>query len=111
MVYTKLNIIFYWFYRLNLTKFGINPVIFGHRFKYLPPASNTFYNLDKLNVGDEFSVFWKLKEYKYKIREIKIIEPTDFSVLAPSQTKQITLVTCAPLFSAKQRLVVIGELI
>lgn len=90
---------------------GGNTVVFGHRFKYLPPISNTFYALDKINIGDEFSVAWKGKIYKYKVKDKKIIEPTDFSVLSKTSEPEITLITCAPLFSTKQRLVVTASLI
>ena len=90
---------------------GGNTVIFGHRFRYLPPISNTFFHLDKIKTGDEVMMLWKGIAYRYKIREIKIIEPTDWSVLAPSDKPMLTLITCAPLFSTKQRLVVVAEMI
>src|SRR3989344_32807 len=90
---------------------GGNSVIFGHRFRYLPPISNTFYYLDKLEIGDEFIFIWQGKEYKYKMIEKKVIEPTDLSVIGPTQDSRLTLITCAPLFSSKQRLVIVGSLI
>lgn len=90
---------------------GGNTVVFGHRFRYLPPISNTFYSLDKINIGDTFTVAWKGQLYTYKVREKKIIEPTDFSVLNKTSDAEITLITCAPLFSTKQRLVVVGTLV
>ena len=89
-----------------------NTVIFGHRFRYLPPISNTFYSLDKIEIGDTFTVAWKGQVYNYIVKEKKIIEPTDFSVLNQTPGKsEITLITCAPLFSTKQRLVIVGDLI
>ncbi len=92
-------------------EYASNTVIFGHRFRYLPPVSNTFYALDKIRAGDEIKVSWKGTTYTYRTTEIKIIEPTDFSVLNSTDKATITLITCAPLFSTKQRLVVIAELI
>jgi LPXTG-site transpeptidase (sortase) family protein len=88
---------------------GGNSVIFGHRFRYLPPISNTFYNLDKVKNSDQFTITWRGKIYTYQVVNIKIIEPTDLSVLAPSTMSQVTLVTCSPLFSSKQRLVVVAK--
>ncbi|MFH1769600.1 MAG: sortase [Parcubacteria group bacterium] len=88
---------------------GANSVIFGHRFKYRPPLSNTFYNLDKVINGDRITITWAGEMYEYEISEIKIIEPTDLSILDSTKKDQITLVTCAPLFSTAQRLVVIAE--
>lgn len=88
---------------------GGNTVIFGHRFRYLPPISNTFYHLDKVQRGDTISIAWKGVTYTYRVDDIKIIEPTDWSVTKPTEEARITLITCAPLFSTKQRLVVIAS--
>lgn len=88
-----------------------NTVIFGHRFRYMPPISNTFYNLDKVAVGDMFSITWKGTLFTYKITDKRIIDPANLSVfLESSDDSRITLITCAPLFSTKQRLIVIGTL-
>ena len=88
---------------------GGNTVIFGHRFRYLPPISNTFYALDKINIGDTFDVRWNDEQITYKVTEIKTIEPTDWSVVEQTENPRITLITCAPLFSTRYRLVVVGE--
>jgi sortase A len=88
-----------------------NSVIFGHRFRFLPPITNTFYSLDKVVVGDTFTVSWKGEVFNYRIKLIKIIEPTDFSVLQQGTESEMTLITCTPLWTTKQRLVVVGTLI
>lgn len=90
---------------------GGNTVITGHRFKYLPPNNLTFYLFHKLEKEDTFSVIWNKEKYFYKIREIKIVEANDLSILDPSEESIVTLFTCHPIYSTKQRLVVIGELI
>ena len=90
---------------------GGNTVIFGHRFRYLPPVSNTLYSLDKVNVGDKFYIIWGGVKYDYIVSEKKVIEPIDLSVLNQTDKSAVTIVTCFPLFSTKQRLVVIGELV
>lgn len=90
---------------------GGNSVIFGHRYMYRPPKSNTFWNLDKVKIGDEMVLYWKGKEYKYKVSETKIIEPTDLSVIRRTTDSRLTVITCTPLFTTKQRLVVIGSLV
>lgn len=89
---------------------GGNTVISGHRFKYLPPNNLTFFLFDKLAIGDIISVSWRKKNYFYKIKEIKIIEPTDLSILKPTANSTLTLYTCDPIYSQKNRLVVIAEL-
>lgn len=88
---------------------GGNTVIFGHRWLYKPPVKNTFYNLDKVAIGNRFSINWDGKIYNYQVSEIKIVDPTEISVLNPTSSPQVTLITCTPLFSIKQRLVVVGK--
>ena len=101
-----------WMYSGNSTPDkGGNTVIFGHRWLYRPPIKNTFFSLDKVIVGDRFTINWNGKTYNYEVSEVKIVNPTDVSVLNPAASPQVTLITCAPLFSTKQRLVVIGKLI
>lgn len=88
-----------------------NTVLFGHRFRYLPPVSNTLYHLDKIEFGDEFQIQWKGQTLRYAVSEIKIIQPTDLSVLDQTDDSRVTIITCWPLFSTEKRLVVIGSLI
>lgn len=90
---------------------GGNSVVFGHRVRYVPPISNTFYNLDKIHEGDRADIIWNGHVYHYMVVSKKLIDPTDVSVLAASSTSRITLITCAPLFSTKQRLAVVAELV
>ncbi len=88
-----------------------NVIITGHRFKYLPPSNLTFYLLDKLTPGDIVSVVWQKKEYYYKVKELKIVPATDISILAKSDKPILTMYTCDPIFSEKNRLVVVAELV
>ena len=89
---------------------GGNTVFSAHRFRYLPPHEKTFYLLDKLEAGDTFSVYWEGKEYRYIVRDTKVVLPTDVYILEPTDESIITLYTCTPIFSTAKRLVVTGEL-
>jgi sortase A len=88
---------------------GGNTVITGHRFKYRPPSKETFYLLDKLAVGDEILVNWEGLQYSYTVSETKVVEPTAIEVAYNTDTPQVTLITCTPLFTTKQRLVVVAK--
>jgi len=88
---------------------GGNTVIIGHRWSYSDPA--TFYNLDKMEVGDKFSVYWNKEEYVYEVFETKIVPPTRIEIEAPTEDARLTLYTCAPLWTATDRLVVTSKLI
>jgi sortase A len=86
-----------------------NTVIFGHRFDKIPPEKETFYNLDKVNIGDKIYIRQKNdKEISYTIIEKYVVEKNDRSVLQESSNYRLTLITCTPLWTAKKRLVVVA---
>lgn len=87
---------------------GSNTVLVGHRFTYKDPA--VFYHLDKVEVGDSIIAVYEGKLYNYKVRETKIVNPTDVYVEDPTEENILTLYTCHPLWSTRQRLVVIADL-
>lgn len=87
---------------------GGNTVLVAHRFVYHGEAP--FYNLDKVNPGDTFSTFWEGAEYLYKVRETKIVEPSAIEIESNTADPIMTLYTCTPIWTAKQRLVIIADL-
>lgn len=87
-----------------------NVVIIGHRFQYLPPNKNTFYNLDKLRVGDEITIKHSEGEYKYIVVDSQIANPNDLSVVENTQDYRLTLITCTPLWTSEKRLVITAKL-
>ncbi len=84
-----------------------NVVISGHRTTYGAP----FYKLDELVVGDEIKLVDREGTYKYVVSESKIVAPTDLSVVTESTESKLTLTTCHPRFSARQRLIIVATLI
>lgn len=90
---------------------GGNTVITGHRFRYLPPNNLTFYLFHKLEAGDIFKVIWKEKDYYYKIREIRIVDDTEVSILDNTREPVLTMFTCHPIYSTEKRLVVVSDLL
>lgn len=83
-----------------------NAVVSGHRTTYGAP----FFDLDLLEPGDEIIVETTLGSNTYTIRESIIVAPTDVWVTEPRPGAWLTLTTCTPKFSARQRLVVFAEL-
>lgn len=83
-----------------------NMVVSGHRTTYGAP----FYRLNELKEGDEIVVFDATGPYTYKVTESKVVAPTEIGVIAPSTDARLTLITCNPRFSARQRLVVVASL-
>lgn len=87
---------------------GSNTVLVGHRFTYKDPA--VFYHLDKVEVGDPIIAVYSGKLYNYKVSEKKIVNPTDVYVEDPTDDSRLTLYTCHPVWSTRQRLVIVASL-
>ena len=83
-----------------------NMVVSGHRTTYGAP----FYRLDELKPGDQIIVFDAAGPFRYRITETKVVAPTQISVIAPSSDARLTLTTCHPRFSARQRLIIVAAL-
>ena len=83
---------------------GGNTVIVGHRFTYSGPA--VFYHLDKVKKDDIIVAYWQGKKYSYAVTNIRVVDANESSVEAPTKDDMLTLYTCTPLWSAKDRLVI-----
>ena len=88
-------------------KDGGNTVIVGHRF--YGNNISTFYHLDKVLVGQRLALYWEGTEYLYEVTESKVVEPTQIDIEAPTNEDQLTIYTCTPIWTAKQRLVIIAK--
>ncbi|PLX22209.1 hypothetical protein C0584_00440 [Candidatus Parcubacteria bacterium] len=86
-----------------------NTIITGHRFKYLPPNNLTFYLFHKLAKGDLVYILWDGEEKYYKIEDIKVVEDSDKSILDQGDEEILTMFTCDPIYSTKERLVVVAK--
>ena len=84
----------------------------GHRTTYGAPFSD----LDKLRRGDRILIQTRNATYVYSVTRSKVVLPSEVSVLADERGPEgkprptIVLTTCHPKFSARQRLVVFGDL-
>jgi LPXTG-site transpeptidase (sortase) family protein len=73
--------------------------------------NSVFYLLNKMVAGDLFYLVYKEEIYKYKVTEVKIVQPEAVSYLTGvTDKKTATLMTCWPAGTDIQRLVVVGEL-
>ncbi|GMQ86424.1 MAG: hypothetical protein BMS9Abin07_2002 [Acidimicrobiia bacterium] len=84
-----------------------NSVISGHRTTYGAP----FNQLDELVAGDIITVETAIGVHTYVVREWIIVDPQDVWVTEPRPGAWLTLTTCNPEFSARERLVVFAELV
>lgn len=83
-----------------------NSVISGHRTTYGQP----FREFDELEPGDRIEVTTAIGTHFYTVRESIIVQPTALWVTEPREGAWLTLTTCNPTFSARERLVVFAEL-
>ena len=77
-------------------------VIAGHRDTFFRP-------LKSVREGDEIRMTTARGTFDYRVMSTKIVEPDDLSVLAPTPSRSLTLVTCYPfnyVGAAPQRFVI-----
>lgn len=71
---------------------------------------DVFANLNQLDVGDEYVVFYNQEKYIYKIAEKKEVRPSQVGVLEQAKDKKLsTLMTCWPLGTTLKRLILVAE--
>lgn len=95
---------------------GGNSFIYGHSAiqsffsNHQNLAETIFTRLENIEVGDSVSIEKDGKIFKYKVKQKKIVEPDDFSILASQGEREtVTLMTCWPLGIGSKRLIVVAE--
>ncbi len=83
-----------------------NAAIAGHRTTYGAP----FGGLGELEEGDEILVTTRQGDFRYLVDRISVVSPSQVEVLQQTDEARITLTTCHPRYSARQRLIVSGVL-
>lgn len=81
-----------------------NLSIWGHR-------SRSFKRLGELGKSDLIEIEGGTILHKYRVVDSKIITPgsDDFKIMAPTQERILTLITCQPEGSTSQRLIVVAK--
>ncbi len=93
-----------------------NSFIFGHssNFPWMEwDYNDVFALLDHVTFDDEVVVYYGQEKHTYKIRTKNVISPGDVSVLKNNgkDKSKLTLMTCWPIGTTLNRLVLTGELI
>jgi sortase A len=87
-----------------------NAAVAGHRTTYGAP----FGNIDKVRSGDEIVFTVPTGRFVYAVTAVEIVDPSDYSSVVPAadpNVASVTLVSCHPEYTAKQRIIVRGELV
>lgn len=86
-----------------------NTVLVGHSSNNVWAEGDykfVFALLEKLEVGDKFFAHKDSKRYTYQVSSKKVVSPSDVSVLNPTDTPVITLITCTPVGTNWNRLII-----
>ncbi len=86
---------------------GGNFVVSGHRTTYGAP----FLKLNKVEVGDEIDLVLPYAVARYTVTRVIIVYPDEVDEVAQLGREQVSLAACHPLYSAKQRIVVQGDMV
>lgn len=89
-----------------------NVFITAHSSNYVWARGNyktLFSLLDKLVIGDEIYINYKSKTYYYKVNHIKVTNPNDLSVLNQDNDSILTLMTCTPVGTSLNRLIITSK--
>lgn len=95
---------------------GGNSFIYGHSavISFFNGHSNLpetiFTKLEDIDIGDSVNIQREDSTFQYVVRNKKIVDPNDFSILKTQSGKEtVTLMTCWPLGVGTKRLVVVAE--
>ena len=85
-----------------------NAAIAGHRTTFGQP----FFDVDKLDVGDEIIVTTLAGRYVYRVTGQQIVSPSDYQVISTTDPTKatLTLTSCHPKYTARERIIIFAEL-
>lgn len=106
--------------KVNMGVWQVAPMDVGHHIGTANPGevgnmvlaahrdinSALFRELDRLQPGDEVFVSNSLREYRYVVTDSFVVNPDQTEVMAPTNDKRVTLITCTPIGLDTQRLIV-----
>lgn len=84
-----------------------NAAIAGHRTTYGQP----FHRVDELVPGDEIIVTTLQGEFRYEVAGTEIVLPSQVEVIDDQGDDRLTLTSCHPKYSARQRIIVSALLV
>lgn len=90
-----------------------NMFLTGHSSYYIwddGRYKDVFALLNKMELGDEFVLFYEGNRYEYKVIEKKEVDPNYVEAMRQGKDYLVTLMTCTPTGTRLRRLLVVGEL-
>ncbi len=84
-----------------------NAAIAGHRTTYGAP----FHRIDELAIDDDITVTTLQGRFTYRVISQEIVAPTDVEVVDDQGDDRLTLTSCHPKYSARERIIVSAVLV
>jgi len=84
-----------------------NMVLSGHNDVF----GEVFRHLDRLNPGDEITLYTQQRAYTYIVTGWELVEPDQVDVMDPTPDATITLISCYPYLIDTERIIVKGQLV
>jgi sortase A len=84
-----------------------NAAIAGHRTTYGAP----FNRVNELEPGDEILVTTLQGAFRYEVSDQLIVDPDEVGVLDDFGDNRLTLTSCHPKYSARQRIIIVAALV
>lgn len=69
-----------------------------------------FRDLDRLQPGDEITIYTNQRAYSYIVSDSKVVEPTQVDIMDSTSQPTLTLISCYPYLVDNQRIAVITRL-
>jgi LPXTG-site transpeptidase (sortase) family protein len=84
-----------------------NVVLSGHISH--PTEGSVFRRLPEVKIGEGIILFSLGDTYLYQVVDIKVVPPSETSVMDPTQDETLTLITCVPDGVYSHRLIVVAK--
>jgi LPXTG-site transpeptidase (sortase) family protein len=84
-----------------------NVVLSGHISH--PTEGSVFRHLPEVKIGEGIILFSLGDTYLYQVVDIKVVPPSETSVMDPTQDETLTLITCVPDGVYSHRLIVVAK--
>lgn len=89
-----------------------NVVIFGHSSGQVWAPGDykfVFAHLEKLELNNKIFLDYQGTRYIYEVVDKEVVPPTDVSVLQPTKENSLTLITCHPVGTNQNRLIITAK--
>lgn len=71
--------------------------------------NTSFYLLDRLDPGDQITLYYQNQPYHYQVRQLQVVKPWQVQALTQNSSPGLVLQTCTPVGTSINRLLVFAD--